>query len=77
METHVCILQTALDGLAAGYDVHVVEDGVGSREQLNHEVGLRRIQEAGAVVTCIESVLFEWMERSDIEEFKTVVEPLK
>ena len=77
IETHVCVLQTALDGLAAGYAVHIAEDGCGSREQLNHEVGLRRAQEAGAVVTCVESLLFEWMERFDVPNFKSVIELLK
>jgi nicotinamidase-related amidase len=77
VETHVCILQTALDAIASGYSVQVAEDGVGSREQLNHEVGLRRVQEAGGVVTCVESLLFEWMERCDIDEFKSVVNLLK
>jgi len=77
VETHICILQTALDAMAAGYRVHVAEDGVGTRDQLNHEVGLRRLQEAGTVVTCIESLLFEWMERCDIDAFKSVVNLLK
>jgi hypothetical protein len=77
LETHVCILQTALDALAEGYTVHIAEDGVGSREQLNHEIGLRRLQEAGAIVTCTESLMFEWMERCDIDAFKDVVNLLK
>ena len=77
VETHVCVLQTALDALALGYDVHVVEDGVGTRSELNHEVGLRRLSEAGAILTSVESVLFEWMERCDTDVFKSVQELIK
>lgn len=72
IEAHICVLQTALDALAAGYSVHVVADGVGVRRPENLQPALHRLRHGGAVVTILESVLFEWMERSDIEAFKTV-----
>lgn len=77
IETHVCVLQTALDALAAGFDVQVASDAVGSRFAANRETGLARLGAAGVTVTCVESLLFEWMERSDRDEFKAVSALLK
>lgn len=77
IEAHICVLQTALDLLADGYSVQVVADGVGTRDPSNREVALRRLEQAGAVITCVESVLFEWMERCDAATFKEVQGLLK
>lgn len=77
VEAHICILQTALDLVARGFRVHVVADAVGTRLPRNHAVALDRAGRAGAVITCVESVLFEWMGRSDAAEFKAVQELLK
>ncbi len=42
LETHVCVLLTALDLVAAGVGVSVVADAVCSRKVDNHEIGLAR-----------------------------------
>ncbi len=70
METHVCVLQTVLDLLAAGYQTYVVVDAVAGRGMINHNVALERIANSGAVITTTEGVLFEWCESSDAAEFK-------
>jgi nicotinamidase-related amidase len=72
IETHICVTQTALDGLADGYQVHLVADGCGTRVPANHEIGLRRVEAAGGIVTAMESVLFEWLERSDHAAFREI-----
>jgi hypothetical protein len=72
IEAHICVLQTALDALAEGYQVHVVADAVGSRDEANKRLALKRLAKAGAVITCVESVLFEWMIRCDVSEFKDI-----
>ena len=77
IETHVCILQTALDLLANDYQVHVVRDAVSSRHELDHQTALQRLQQAGAIVTTAEAVLFELMERADSAEFKEVSKLIK
>jgi len=77
IEAHICVLQTALDLLADGYQVHVVADAVGTRAPGNREVALRRLENAGAIITCVESVLFEWMERCDVDAFKQIQGLLK
>ncbi len=60
-ETHVCIIQTALELLNNGYQVHVVEDAVCSRKTEHKLFALQRMQQQGATITCHESVLFEWL----------------
>jgi nicotinamidase-related amidase len=70
METHICILQTALDLLQQGYEVFVVEDAVSSRAKANQFNALQRLRLAGAVITNVESLLFEWLGDASHPEFK-------
>jgi hypothetical protein len=72
IETHVCVSQTVHDLLDRGVEVHVPADAVGSRHQLDYERGLERLQRAGAIVSTVESVLFELLERAGTPEFKAV-----
>jgi nicotinamidase-related amidase len=72
IETHVCVSQTVHDLLAAGVEAHVPADAVGSRHTLDYERGLERLERAGAVVTTVESALFELLERAGTPEFKAV-----
>ncbi len=72
IETHVCVSQTVHDLLAAGVEVHVPADAVGSRHPLDHERGLERMERAGAVVGTVEAALFELLERAGTPEFKAV-----
>ena len=70
LETHVCIAQTALDLLAEGIGVCIAFDAVGSRRQLDHEVALRRLESAGAVLSTTEAILFEWCRSADHHAFR-------
>jgi nicotinamidase-related amidase len=72
IETHVCVSQTVLDLLDRGVEVHVPADAVGSRHELDYERGLERLERAGAVVSTVESSLFELLERAGTPEFKAV-----
>ena len=72
IEAHVCVLQTALDLVAAGCQVHVPHDAVSSRRPVDKEWALRRMASAGVVVTTTESALFELLERCGTDEFKAV-----
>ena len=72
IEAHVCVSQTVLDLLHRGVEVHVPADAVGSRNQIDYERGLVRLERAGAVVSTVETVLFELLERADTPEFKTI-----
>jgi nicotinamidase-related amidase len=72
IETHVCVSQTVHDLLEQGVEVHVPADAVGSRHALDYERGLERLERAGAVVSTVESALFELLERAGTPEFKEV-----
>ena len=72
VEAHVCVLQTALQGLA-GHTVHVVADAVSSRAPRNAALALERMRMAGAVITSVESCLFELLARAGTEEFRRVL----
>ena len=72
IETHVCVNQSALDLLDQGVEVHVVEDAVGSRTEENRRLGLRKAERAGAVLTSVETALFELVGRAGTDEFKRV-----
>ncbi len=71
-ETHVCVLQTVLDLLAADYQVYLVSEAVGSRTPENKQLALSRMQQAGAVVISKEMLAFEWLERAGTELFRQI-----
>ena len=72
IEAHVCVGQTAMDLLAAGFRIYLAVDAVGSRHLLDAEVALRRLDAAGAVLTTTEAALFEWCQRAGSPEFKHI-----
>jgi nicotinamidase-related amidase len=72
IEAHVCVSQTVHDLLNRGIEVHVPGDAVGSRHELDYRLGLERMRRAGAVVTSVEAVLFELLERAGTPEFKEI-----
>jgi nicotinamidase-related amidase len=72
IETHVCVSQTVHDLLDREIEVHVPADAVGSRHTVDYERGLERLERAGAVVSTVEAVLFELLERAGTPEFKDV-----
>ncbi|NOX55428.1 MAG: hydrolase [Planctomycetes bacterium] len=77
IESHVCVLQTALDLMAIGYRVYVPADAVASRKKFDWKMALERLRLSGAVVTSTESVLFEWCEVAGTPEFKQISELVK
>ena len=72
MEAHICVLQTALDLIEAGKTVFVVEDAILSRTPANKANAIARLQQAGAVITKTESVIFEWLGNANHEAFKAL-----
>lgn len=77
IETHVCVYQTAVDLLAAGYRVHVVSDAVSSRSPSNKAIGLQKIQDAGGELTSVEIALFELLKVAEGPRFKAIIEIVK
>lgn len=77
MEAHVCVLQTALDLLAADFEVFIVADGISSRRDSHKDLAIAQLRQAGAVITCAESVIFQWAERAATPQFKDVLKIVK
>ena len=72
VETHVCVLQTALDLLDNGMQPVIIGDAVGSRFPYDKKQAIRRIRRAGGVITTVETVLFELCRSSADPAFKTI-----
>jgi len=77
MESHICVMQTALGALNQGLTVHVAADAVSSRSELNWKLGLERMKEAGAVISSTEMMIYELMSKSGSAEFKEMLQYLK
>ena len=77
VEAHICVMQTALGALNAGYTVHVASDAVGSRADWNWKTGLERMRAAGAVISSTEMIIYELLGRSGSEQFKQMLPHLK
>ena len=71
-ETHICVQQTTLELLDAGYNVYLVQDCVGSRSENDKNIACQRMAAAGAVVTTYEAVLYELLKGAKAEAFKAV-----
>lgn len=72
IETHVCVSQTAHDLLGRGIEVHVATDAVSSRSSANRDLGLRKMEESGAILTSVETALFELLGAAGSDEFKAI-----
>ncbi|MGQ9662785.1 MAG: hydrolase [Kiritimatiellia bacterium] len=77
IETHVCVYQSAVDLLAAGYQVEVVADAVSSRTLANKQVGLEKIQASGGTITCTEMAVFEMLRTAEHPAFREILDIVK
>ena len=77
IESHVCVLLTALDLLAEGYAVHVIADATCSRRRENRQTALDQLRQAGAVVTSTETVLFQLLRTADTDDFRSLSRLIK
>lgn len=72
IETHVCVMQTALELKQKGYQVFVVGDVVSARNELDHQLGLKRMRQYDIQIVTKEMVFFEWIRKAGTEQFKTL-----
>ncbi|MDD4844155.1 MAG: isochorismatase family protein [Anaerotignum sp.] len=77
VEAHICVLQTVIDLLDAGYRVLVVADCVGSRNPYDKEIGLERMKAEGAILTTCEAALFELTGGAKSPHFKVISKLVK
>ncbi|MEM5481517.1 isochorismatase family protein [Pseudoalteromonas fuliginea] len=76
-EAHVCVLQTCLDLLQSGFDVIVIADAVGSRNEKHKQIAIDQLQQAGAIISCAETVIFQWVKNSATTTFREVLSIIK
>lgn len=72
IEAHVCILQTAMDLLKAGYYIHVISDAICSRYINDYENAISYMRDAGAVITTAETILFQLLQKAGTPDFKSI-----
>jgi nicotinamidase-related amidase len=77
MESHICVMQTALGALRDGYLVHVASDAVSSRTEWNWKAGLERMRSAGAILSSTEMMIYELLRSSGSPQFKEMLRYLK
>ncbi len=76
-EAHVCVMQSALGLLQAGFNVWIVDDASSSRTAFDRKTALNRMNTAGIRSLTTEMLLFEWLERGDAPEFKNILKLIK
>ncbi len=72
VESHVCVLQTVLDLAAAGKQVFVVAEAVGSRDPAHKALALERMRAQGVTIVCREMVAFEWLAAAGTAQFRDI-----
>jgi nicotinamidase-related amidase len=77
IEAHICVYQTAVDLLSAGYEVTIVVDAVSSRQVENKNIALERLSRAGVLLSCTEMLLFELQRVAEGEVFKKLAALIK
>jgi nicotinamidase-related amidase len=77
METHICVMQTAIGALREGYLVHIASDAASSRTELNWRIGLDRMRDAGAILSSTEMMIYELLRSSGEPAFRELLPYLK
>lgn len=77
VETHICVYQTTMGAIQAGYAAWVPADAVSSRARANHRTGLNRIREIGGIVVNTELIIYELLHMAGTPEFKALLPFLK
>ena len=72
VESHICVMQTALDLLERDYQVHIVCDAVSSQRPHDRAVALERLKSFGAIMGTTETLLFDLMATSEHPNFKEI-----
>ncbi len=77
VESHVCVLQSALDLQAAGYAVYVAADATCARNPQHHTDAMMRLRAEGVMISCVESILFEWLRDAAHPHFRAISQLLR
>ncbi len=77
VEAHICVLQTALDLVGMGFQVHLVADAVSSRTEANWKIGVDRMRQGGVILSSVETALYELLQGAGTPEFRQILSLIK
>lgn len=77
IETHICVLQTALDLVKDGYEVHVALDCTGSRRKIDKEIAIQKMIKGGVIPSTAEIIMYEMLGSANVKEFKDILKIVK
>lgn len=77
VESHICVLKTALEAMNTGLEVHVVADAVSSRTAENKQIALERMKQSGAFIVSTEMILFQLIDKAGTDAFKFISKLIK
>ena len=77
METHVCVFQTVRELAAQGFTPYLASDAVLSRDGVDHAAGVELCRQSGAMITTVETALFDALGKAGGPEFKAVSAAVK
>jgi len=77
IETHICIMQTALDLLPGHYRVLIANDATSSHTLTDRDTALHRLEAAGAEITTTEAIIYEMTEKAGTDEFRKILDIVK
>ncbi len=76
-EAHICVLQSAIDLKASGYNVILIADCIASRNETNKSLALIRAQQEGIIISSCESILYELLQKAGSDQFKQISKLVK
>jgi nicotinamidase-related amidase len=77
IEAHICVYQTAIALIEAGYEIQVVSDAVSSRTPQNKQIGIQKMVACGAAITSVEMALFELLKTAADPKAKQIFQTVK
>ena len=77
IESHICILQTAVELLEKGLNILIPRDAIGSRSSIDNDTAFLRLILSGAVASTTESIICELCKTSSRKEFREISKILK
>ncbi|MEM2888093.1 MAG: hydrolase [Candidatus Bathyarchaeia archaeon] len=77
IEAHICVTQTAIEGLENGYKIYVVEDATSSRNLQDKTTGINRMRQNGAIIISTEMLIYELLKKAGTLEFKETLKLIK
>ena len=77
IEAHVCVNQTAHQLMQAGYEVHLIQDAVDSRQPSDREAAIAKMRQSGVIPGTVEMALFELLQTAAHPNFKAIQSLIK